>query len=61
MRRVFLLFMGTMVYMKESTGKCIEVVLKIIRDTPPIEKTEKAEGNKNLKPLYYMRKLHELE
>jgi hypothetical protein len=52
MRRVFLLFIGTMVYMKESTGKCIEVVLKIIRDTFPIEKTGKGKGNKNLKPLY---------
>ncbi len=54
-------FMGTMVHMKESTGQCIEAVLKMIKDSLPNERAEKAEGNKKLKSLYKMRRLHELE
>jgi hypothetical protein len=42
-------FLGTMAHMKESTGHCIEAVLKIIRDSQHIERTEKTEGNKKLK------------
>ena len=35
MRGVFMRFMGTMVHIKESTGQCIEAVMKMIKECLP--------------------------